>query len=395
MRSGRRARLRTAGLRLYIVRHGDMIAESQSGSGVHLRSCPYPRVDAREVATGQTEAENEWRIHQATPGRGCCGVHSLGSGCLRSPPRPARTRTSRPSPVSMASSVTSTRVTPLPPSIGSVPPSTRCSVYRTAADDKRLEITLKELFGPLGPGIDIGARLPTRPAAGPTDPALITWRYLGPGIAGASRPGPVRRERGRICTQPANPTIQGFATLMQTVPANDLRGKTVRLRGKVRAAVRDGQGSAALWLRVDRADRAMGFFDNMGDRPIRDAAWRDYAIEGPVAADATNVAFGVMASGAVQADFDAINLEVRDASGGWTPLQIHDADLRECRSRGSPDGRRRARPPRRSPAPRSRRRKAVGSCACPGRPSRRQPPNCSPSPCRCWAPRLTWISDRG
>ena len=155
---------------------------------------------------------------------------------------------------------------------------------------------------------------------------------------------------------------------MQNVPADDLRGKTVRLRGKVRAVVRDGQGAAALWLRVDRADRAMGFFDNMGDRPVRDAAWRDYAIEGPVAADATNVAFGVMASGTVQADFDAIDLEVRDASGGWTPLQIRDAGLREQRSRGPPDGRKRARPARSSPDLRSRLRKVGNSCVCPGRP---------------------------
>ena len=66
---------------------------------------------------------------------------------------------------------------------------------RTAADDKRLEITLKELFGPLGPGIDIGARLPTPTAAGSTDPALITWRYLGPGVAGANRPGPYAAKR--------------------------------------------------------------------------------------------------------------------------------------------------------------------------------------------------------
>jgi len=195
---------------------------------------------------------------------------------------------------------------------------------RTAADDKSLETALKELFGPLGPGIDIGARLPTRTVAGSTDPALIAWRYLGPGFAGANRPGPYAAKRTHR-TQSPNPTIEGFATLMQTVPADDLRGKTVRLRGKVRAVVRDGQGAAALWLRVDRADRAMGFFDNMGDRPVRDAAWRDYVIEGPVAADATNVAFGVMASGTVQADFDAIDLEVRDASGGWTPLQIRDA----------------------------------------------------------------------
>jgi len=33
----------------------------------------------------------------------------------------------------------------------------------------------------------------------------------------------------------------------------------------------------------------MGFFDNMGDRPIREPEWRPYAVEGTVADDAENV----------------------------------------------------------------------------------------------------------
>ena len=181
---------------------------------------------------------------------------------------------------------------------------------------------------------------------------------------------------------------------MQTVPADDLRGKTVRLRGKVRAAVRDGQGAAALWLRVDRADRAMGFFDNMGDRPVRDAAWRDYAIEGPVAADATIVAFGVMASGAVQADFDAIDLEVRDASGGWTPLQIRDAGFEGAAAQGPAGWSQAGTASAQFARPTEQRRKAGKSWVCRGRPFRRQPPNCSTNRCRRRAPLLTWISDR-
>ena len=95
---------------------------------------------------------------------------------------------------SMASSVTSIRATPLPRSIGSAPPSMACGACGLPRTTRASRLALKELFGPLGPGIDIGARLPTRTAAGSTDPALIAWRYLGPGFAGANRPGPVRRE---------------------------------------------------------------------------------------------------------------------------------------------------------------------------------------------------------
>jgi hypothetical protein len=111
---------------------------------------------------------------------------------------------------------------------------------------------------------------------------------------------------------------------MQTVPAEALRGKAIRLRGQVRATTGDATGGAALWLRVDRANQVMGFFDNMGNRLVRDAEWRSHAIEGTVAADAEAVAFGVMAVGGVTADFDAVELAVKDATGDWTPVPVKD-----------------------------------------------------------------------
>ena len=69
---------------------------------------------------------------------------------------------------------------------------------------------------------------------------------------------------------------------MQTVPALTLRGKSIRLSGRVRAAASDSSGSGALWLRVDRPSGAMGFFDNMGDRPITSPDWKDYVIRGEI-----------------------------------------------------------------------------------------------------------------
>jgi hypothetical protein len=70
----------------------------------------------------------------------------------------------------------------------------------------------------------------------------------------------------------------------------------------------------------------------MASRPIRDPEWKPYAVEGTVAEDAANIAFGVMAMGPVTADFDAVELSVRGATGEWEAVPIPDAgfEVRGC-----------------------------------------------------------------
>lgn len=189
---------------------------------------------------------------------------------------------------------------------------------RPAPDTQALRAELEALVAPLGPGFEIAARLSEKPEA-PAGSDLVAWRYLG---AGFSTGGPYRAQRTR---RAPTATIDGFINVMQTVPALALRGKNIRLSGRVRAAASDSSGSGALWLRVDRPNGAMGFFDNMGDRPIRDPEWREYTIEGTVADDAIAIAFGAMASGAVTADFDAIGLSWRDAAAAWTATVVADS----------------------------------------------------------------------
>ena len=193
---------------------------------------------------------------------------------------------------------------------------------RTAKDGARLATVLKELVGPLGSGIEIATNLPPASDAGSAGGRLVAWRYLGAGIVPGGPMGPYRAKRtNRAATSATG--IDGFVSMMQTVPADTLRGRTIRLRGQVRAVAR-APGGAALWLRVDRANQQAGFFDNMENRPVRDPEWREYVIEGAVAADATTVAFGAMAYGEVTADFDAIDLSVREVDGSWTPVTISD-----------------------------------------------------------------------
>ena len=197
---------------------------------------------------------------------------------------------------------------------------------RAAASSQQLESTLKALFSPLGPGIDIGRALPAAPAPGTPDKSLIAWRYLGAGMDATTQgaQGPYRAKRtNRAIVLP--PGVDGVVTMTQMMPADSMRGKTIRLRASVRTVAGPPPAGATLWLRVDRPNQQMGFFDNMMNRPIRDPSWREYAIEGLVADDATNVAFGMIVAGALSADFDAVALEVKDVNGSWSPIKIEDS----------------------------------------------------------------------
>lgn len=202
---------------------------------------------------------------------------------------------------------------------------------RRAPDAATLASTLQSLVAPLGPAIVVARRLPepTPPVAGAP---LVAWRYLGAGFSGG---GPYRAQRtNRVAT----PTIDGFVTVMRNLPAEALRGRAVRLRGQARVKAADSSGTGALWLRVDRPNQTMGFFDNMGDRPIRETAWREYTIEGAVADDAVKVAFGVMAAGTATADFDSIALSTQAPDGSWTEVPLTDAGFEEAADGGPPAG---------------------------------------------------------
>jgi C-terminal processing protease CtpA/Prc len=100
-----------------------------------------------------------------------------------------------------------------------------------------------------------------------------------------------------------------FGTITASVEAAAYRGRRVRLTGSVRT---DSPASThvGLWLRIDRPERRPGFFDNMGDRPIRSTAWADYAIEADVAPDAEHLVFGLLLTGPGRAWMDDVRLEV-------------------------------------------------------------------------------------
>ncbi len=197
-------------------------------------------------------------------------------------------------------------------------------MVRDASSPEALQDALTRLFAPVAPELRIYREGEPAPDLGRLTPAStagltpVVWEHNGVG-GGAVNSTYISKRNGRSVVIDA--WNEGFATATAAVDAAPLRGKQVRLRASVRAMPRDEGSNARLWLRIDRPDHAMGFFDNMADRPIRGASWSEYEIVGEVAADAEKVVFGGFLKGHGAAYFDDFSLEVRGDSG-FTPVQL-------------------------------------------------------------------------
>lgn len=107
--------------------------------------------------------------------------------------------------------------------------------------------------------------------------------------------------------QSAGPSAP-FGNLMQAIDATPFRGRRVRFRASVRVEG-DETGRAQLWMRVDRTDNKIGFFDNMGSRPITSSQWGEYEIVGDVDDDAEVLNIGMLLLGEGKAWLDAVTIE--------------------------------------------------------------------------------------
>jgi hypothetical protein len=120
---------------------------------------------------------------------------------------------------------------------------------------------------------------------------------------------------GFIRAKAAKPA--GFGTLMQMCKADRYRGQRVRMSAWVKSE--SIPGWAGVWMRVDGEDGKMLAFDNMQSRPIKGTtAWTRHAVVLDVAANAKNLAFGILLDGTGAAWIDEVRFEVVDKSVATT-----------------------------------------------------------------------------
>ena len=100
-----------------------------------------------------------------------------------------------------------------------------------------------------------------------------------------------------LMSAPASPPPQSFGTLMQSFSAQTFRGKKVRLRAWIRVEGKAPGDRAQMLLHIGRPNGQPAFVDNMADRPITPAEWRQYEIQGDVPVDADSIRIGVLLYG--------------------------------------------------------------------------------------------------
>lgn len=198
-----------------------------------------------------------------------------------------------------------------------------------AANQQELQQTLEKLFRPIAPSLRIypaGTPSTYKPAdIMPGDTAgmkTVTWQHNGYGAGSNNQTYRSIRTNSYI-KEPLPRETSPFSTIYRIMPATSLQGRMVRYSAAIRAEdLSSGKGQ--LWLRVDRSNNKMGFFNNMDDRPFtgikRD--WRRDTIIGKIDADAANITVGCFIIGKGSLLLDDVKLEVQSDSG-WQTLPLN------------------------------------------------------------------------
>ncbi len=101
-----------------------------------------------------------------------------------------------------------------------------------------------------------------------------------------------------------------FGNFTRTLDAAPYRGRKLAMNAWIRVeAAGAPPGRAQMWLRVVRSGHRLGFYDDMGDRPVVSSEWKRYEIPGEVAADAQSIQMGVLSFGQARVWIDGVELE--------------------------------------------------------------------------------------
>jgi len=108
----------------------------------------------------------------------------------------------------------------------------------------------------------------------------------------------------------------------QTIDIQTSVKKKFRVIASVRVETNEPLAWAGVWARVDTKNEEEGFFDNMGDRPIREKNWQSYTVEGTIDNNTKSLSFGGLCLFNGKFYFDKFELQIENAKGVFEPLTI-------------------------------------------------------------------------
>jgi len=109
----------------------------------------------------------------------------------------------------------------------------------------------------------------------------------------------------------------------------DIKSKTkkkFKVSASIKVETEDEQAWAGLWARVDNKEET-GFFDNMGDRPVKINEWQSYTIEGFIDENAKRLNFGGLCLMNGKFYFDNYKLFIENDKGELEEVPVDNASF--------------------------------------------------------------------
>ncbi|MEL7221897.1 MAG: S41 family peptidase [Bacteroidota bacterium] len=185
--------------------------------------------------------------------------------------------------------------------------------------------TLNNLFTPLAPGIvfsstaaayDLSSITPANTAA--YQPTY--WQHRG--VSKDMNYQNYVYESVRVNRYAEIDEASGFGNLLASIDPKMYLGKALKYTAWVKLA--EGfEGTGHLWLRIDKSDKSLGFFENMGANPIRSTEWQQYEIIGTVDELAANILFGCFMNGKGTLLIDDVQLAYQEQEE-WIAIPLEN-----------------------------------------------------------------------
>lgn len=211
-----------------------------------------------------------------------------------------------------------------------------------AANPKALQQTLEQLFKTIAPSLRIyptgtPVSLPDLTPADTTGMKTVAWQHSGYGAGSNTQTYHSIRTNSYIKKRPSQDQGASFSTIVANIDAKPYQGRTIRYTAATKA-ISLTSGTGQLWLRVDRKDNKMGFFDNMDNRPLTgsNTGWRRDTIIGKIDDDAHNISFGCFISNKGSMLVDDIKVEI-ETPNGWEPIPVLNGDFEKDAPDANPD----------------------------------------------------------
>ncbi|MFH1052248.1 MAG: S41 family peptidase [bacterium] len=179
----------------------------------------------------------------------------------------------------------------------------------SAKDKKELVESLKKLFLPIAPGLEIAVGkitsvTKTKPPQALEDIAL-SWLHIGAYVG-----IPIKNFSNQL-KNIYLPTRQREAPAIQIIDALPLRGKKIRFSAYIKTDVYPLDGHAQLWLGIDGANEQVVVFNTTIDEgPIISKQWTKHWVDAEVPEDASIIRLGLVMLGDGKIWFDNSSLQV-------------------------------------------------------------------------------------